>query len=145
MNTVQLVGRCGNEPRTYQKDDKIFKTSFSLATKESFKRRDGEWDESTQWHNVIVFSDASKRVGKGDLIAVEGRVEYRSYENRDGVKVYITEIVAKKINRLVNNNKAVSGEAVSKKRTVPVRPKATEDIPDDIPEEIDGPEADLPF
>ena len=96
MNTIHLIGRCGGDPeiKTFEWG-KVAK--FSLATSESYKNKQGEKITETDWHNLLfrgsVCDTLEKWVHKGDQIAVTGRVKYRSYENKDGVTVYVTEII----------------------------------------------------
>ncbi len=94
-NSVQLIGRLGNEPevRTFDSGKKM--ASFSLATNEIYYNNKGEKVEDTQWHNIVVWGKKTdiveKFLKKGSEIALEGKLINRSYESK-GVKKYITEI-----------------------------------------------------
>lgn len=94
-NSVQLIGRLGNEPevRTFDSGKKM--ASFSLATNETYHNNKGEKIEDTQWHNIVVWGKKADVVEtylkKGSEIALEGKLINRSYE-KDGIKKYITEI-----------------------------------------------------
>jgi single-strand DNA-binding protein len=70
---------------------------FSLATSEKHKDAKGNWVEETTWHNLVVWGkpvdSIEKYVNKGDRIMVEGKISNRSYESKDGVKKYVTEII----------------------------------------------------
>jgi single-strand DNA-binding protein len=90
MNKVILIGRIGKAPEKHTFDNGNVKTSFSLATTENYKDKSGEWKESTEWHNCVVYRDT--KLISGDLIAVEGKLKTRDYE-KDGVKHYLTEVV----------------------------------------------------
>jgi single-strand DNA-binding protein len=84
-----------NEVKVFDNGGKIAK--FSLATTESYKRKDGEKVENTSWHNVVIRSEplvniAQKYVGKGSSVCVKGKVYYRDYE-KEGEKRKLTEIV----------------------------------------------------
>jgi len=92
MNKVILVGRIGKDPETYTFKNGDKKVSFPLATSEKYKK-DGEWKETTEWHNVVLYRETKLR--KGDLIEVEGKITTRSWDSPDGGKRYITEIIAR--------------------------------------------------
>lgn len=94
-NSVQLIGRLGNDPEIKSFDSGKRVATFSLATNESYYNSEGEKIEDTQWHNIVVWG---KRVDvvenylkKGSEIALEGKLINRSYE-KDGDRKYITEI-----------------------------------------------------
>ena len=97
LNEVTLIGNVGKdvEVKIFDNGGKIAK--FSLATTESYKRKDGEKVENTAWHNVVIRSEplvniAQKYVGKGSSVCVKGKVYYREYE-KEGEKRKVTEIV----------------------------------------------------
>lgn len=103
MNKAILVGRVGRDPevRNVQSGGKV--ASFSLATSENWRDKDGEWQERTQWHNVVVWNEGTVKyvqnnVQKGDMIYVEGQIETRKWEDRDGNERYTTEIVLRPFN-----------------------------------------------
>lgn len=94
-NSVQLIGRLGNEPevRTFDSGKKM--ATFSLATNEKYTNSQGEKVEDTQWHNIVVWGKkvdvVESYLKKGSEIALEGKLINRSYE-KDGVTKYVTEI-----------------------------------------------------
>jgi len=99
LNKVILIGNIGKDPEVRQFDNGGKKISFSLATNESYKDKDGNWQEQTEWHNVIGWNLlAEKPVAKGDLVYVEGKIKSRDYKDKDGNTRYITEIVSERIN-----------------------------------------------
>ena len=97
INKVILVGNLGKDPevRAVGTDRKV--ASFSLATTESYKNKSGERVDQTEWHNVVFWgpiADVIERyLRKGSQIYVEGKIRTRSYDDKDGVKKYITEII----------------------------------------------------
>lgn len=95
-NTVTLIGYTGKEVETVNFDNGSLKASVSLATSDHYTNAKGEKIEETQWHTLVAFGKVAeifqKYVSKGKEIAVEGKLTYRSYDDRDGVKRYITEI-----------------------------------------------------
>ena len=100
-NKVQLIGNLGNNPEviTLESGKKLAK--FSIATNESYKNAQGEKVTDTQWHNVIAWNKTAeiveKYLSKGNEVAVEGKLTSRSYEDKEGVKKYITEIVVNEL------------------------------------------------
>lgn len=104
INKVTLIGNVGKDPEVKRFENSV-KASFSLATSKTFTPK-GEKDKVTQteWHNIIVWGKladiVANYVNKGQLLYVEGEINYRSYDDRDGNKKYITEINASVIQML---------------------------------------------
>ncbi|UCD61891.1 MAG: single-stranded DNA-binding protein [Flavobacteriaceae bacterium] len=101
-NKVQLIGNLGQDPEIVNLDNGSKLAKFSVATNEIYKNNKGEKVTDTQWHNVVAWGKTAEIVenylAKGNEVAVEGKLIYRSYENKEGEKRYITEI---KCNELV--------------------------------------------
>jgi single-strand DNA-binding protein len=97
-NRVQLIGNLGHDPETKTLENGKKLAKFSIATTESYKNNDGKKVEETTWHNVVVWNGladvASKYLKKGRQVAIEGRITYRTYEDKNKVTKYFTEIVA---------------------------------------------------
>ncbi|MDR6923576.1 MULTISPECIES: single-stranded DNA-binding protein [Chryseobacterium] len=95
-NKVTLIGYTGKEVEIVNFDNGTLKANVSLATNDHYTNAKGEKVEETQWHNLIAFGKTAeilqKYVSKGKEIAIEGKLTYRSYDDKDGVKRYITEI-----------------------------------------------------
>lgn len=105
VNKVILIGNLGKDPDvvSFPQDNSaegavVKKASFPLATTENRRNRDGERIEQTEWHNVVCWRTlaeiAEKILRKGTSIYVEGRLQTRSWEDKDGVKHRVTEVVA---------------------------------------------------
>jgi single-strand DNA-binding protein len=97
VNKVILLGRLGKDAETKFTPAGISKTSFSLATSRSWKDKEsGEFKETTDWHNVVIWraENLANYLLKGKQVYLEGRLESRSYEDQQGQKRYITEVVA---------------------------------------------------
>jgi len=99
VNKVTLIGRLGKDPvlKTFSNDNAI--AEFSLATDESYKNKEGQKVDQTEWHNIKIPTKrqaeiAEKYLKKGMLLYVEGRIRTRSYDDKDGNKRYVTEIIA---------------------------------------------------
>lgn len=97
INKVILIGHLGKDPDFRHLEGNVAVASFPLATVDVFNR-DGKRTEQTEWHNIVMWRGladiAVKLLGKGKLIAIEGKVRTRSFEDKDGNKKYATEIVA---------------------------------------------------
>lgn len=100
-NSVQLIGRLGIDPevKTFDNDQRMAR--MSIATSEKYKNGEGELVENTQWHNVIAWGRtaeiAEKYLGKGQEVAVRGKLQTRQYDDKDGNKRYVTEVVCNEL------------------------------------------------
>lgn len=96
-NRAQLIGHLGQDPelKTIESGKKVAR--FTLATDDSYKNSEGQKIKETTWHNIIAWNGladlSDKYLKKGSKVAVEGRIVYRTYEDKKGVTKYITEIV----------------------------------------------------
>ena len=97
INKVILIGNLGKDPITQDIGNGVKKATFSLATSESLLSRDGTKTEHTEWHNIILWRGladiAEKYLRKGQTVYIEGRLRSRQYDDKDGNKKYITEIL----------------------------------------------------
>lgn len=95
-NKVSLIGRLGAQPEVVTFDSGRTLARFSLATNESYKNKEGEWQESTQWHNITAWGKTADLIGKllnkGQEVVVEGKLVNNSYETKEGEKRYGTTI-----------------------------------------------------
>lgn len=91
-NKVNLVGRLGAQPEVVTFDSGKTLARFSLATNESYKNKEGEWVENTQWHNVTAWGKLAEKVvnnlEKGLEVMIEGKLVQNAYETKDGEKRY---------------------------------------------------------
>lgn len=98
VNKALIVGRLGQKPELKYTPSQTAVTNISIATTESYRDSSGNNQDTTEWHRVTVFGKTAEFVvnylDKGSLIYVDGRLQTRSWEDRDGVKKYTTEIVA---------------------------------------------------
>lgn len=98
VNKVLLIGNVGGQPtlKTFDNGGKI--VNFSLATNETYVNKQGEKVTNTQWHNISfnipkLAETIEKHVKKGDMLLVEGKINYREYTDKEGQKKYITEVI----------------------------------------------------
>ncbi len=117
VNKVILIGNLGKNPdvvafpqdRHDETSNLVKKASFPLATTEYRRNKDGERIEQTEWHNVVCWRSlaeiAEKILRKGTQVYVEGKLQTRSWEDKDGNKRYITEVVADNFTVISNRNR----------------------------------------
>lgn len=95
-NKVQLIGNVGNAPEVRNTESGKKLVRFSVATNESYRNAKGEKITETQWHNIVAWGKvadiAEQYLGKGSEVALEGKLMTRSYNDKEGVKKYFTEI-----------------------------------------------------
>ena len=98
INKVILVGNVGKDPEVRYVDTNVPVARFPFATSETYRSRDGERITTTEWHNIVLWRGLAevveKYVKKGSQLFIEGKIRTRSYDDRDGNKRYITEIIA---------------------------------------------------
>ncbi len=137
VNKVILVGHLGADPEMRYTGNGVPVANLRLATSESWKGKDGQKEERTEWHRVVVWSKLAELAGqyltKGRQIYVEGRLQTRSWDDKDGNKRYTTEVVANNIQFLGSRDGAGTGK----------------DMPPDLPPPPDmsgpGSDDDIPF
>jgi single-strand DNA-binding protein len=129
LNQVQLIGHLGKEPEIKIVSESSKVARFSLATSEKFTNKEGDKVERTQWHNIVIWGSlceiVEKFVHKGDLCYLNGKVEYRSFDDSEGVKKYITEIVCNHLLILKSNIERTS-ETVYKANNTKEEPEVEE-------------------
>lgn len=98
VNKVILIGRLGADPEVRYTQDGAMVTNFRLATSEQWTDRSGEKMQRTEWHRIVTFGKLAEICGnylsKGRLVYIDGRIQTRSWDDRDGNKRYTTEIIA---------------------------------------------------
>ena len=103
-NSVQLIGNLGRDVQITTFDSGNKKASFSLATTEVYKNQKGELVKNTQWHNIIAWGRnaelLAKALTKGSKVALQGMINYRTYEDKEGVTKSITEILVSEFMRI---------------------------------------------
>ena len=104
VNKVILLGHLGKDPDVKKLDSGKSVANFSLATSEVYKNKEGEKVTNTEWHNIVLWSPlaeiAESYLKKGSQLYIEGKISNRSYEDKDGVKKYISEVVGRDITLL---------------------------------------------
>ncbi len=101
LNKVSLIGNLGKDPDMQYLEGGIPVAKISLATTESYKDKSGTSHNQTEWHTVVLWRGlaelAHKYLVKGSLVFIEGKLKSRSFEDKEGVKRFVTEIVAEQL------------------------------------------------
>ena len=100
-NKVQLIGNLGNDPEIINLESGKTLAKFAIATNESYTNNKGEKITDTQWHNIIAWGKTAQIIEKyvthGKEVAIEGKLTSRSYDDKEGNKRYITEVVCSEL------------------------------------------------
>ncbi|HRH11704.1 MAG TPA: single-stranded DNA-binding protein [Bacteroidia bacterium] len=108
VNKVILIGNLGKDPEIKYFENNIAKVSFSLATTEYYKDKNGQKTEQTEWHNIVMWrglaENASKLLKKGSQIYLEGKIQSKQWIDKEGNKKNMTEILAENFTLLNSRN-----------------------------------------
>lgn len=145
LNKVMLIGNLGKDPEVRYTASGTAVVGFSLATSEKYKSKSGEWEEKTEWHNITLWGRLAEIAGeylaKGKTVYIEGRLQTRKWQDRDGKDRYTTEIVGEKMQMLSGK-----GEGGGGGRQGGGKPAASEDFGGTSYEEpVFNPDDDIPF
>lgn len=135
LNKVQLIGNLGKDPELKYTPSGVAVATFSIATSESWKDQEGNQQEKTEWHNIVAWRKLAEICGeylkKGKKVYIEGKLQTRNYE-KDGIKRYVTEIVADQLIMLDGGGGTGKGASVSSvSEAAPMVSEAPKD--DDLP------------
>jgi single-strand DNA-binding protein len=148
VNKVTLLGNLGSDPEVRSTNNGSRVATLALATSRKWKDGRGEMQEKTQWHRIICWNNpkgpqladiAEQYCRKGGKLYIEGEIEYRSWDDKDGVKRYTTEITCRELVLLGGD-----GEQAERK-PAPAKSNTKRDTFDDVPEALDAEDDDLPF
>ncbi|MBK9284610.1 MAG: single-stranded DNA-binding protein [Sphingobacteriaceae bacterium] len=113
INKVILLGFLGKDPELKYFENNVAKSTFSLATSEYYRDKNGQKIEQTEWHNIVMWrtvaENASKYLKKGSQIYLEGKIQTRVWNDKDGIRKNITEIVADSFTIIQNKTEDSSG------------------------------------
>jgi len=136
VNKAILIGNLGADPELRYTPSGAAVANFNIATTERWKDKDGQPQEKTEWHRIILWSRqaeiAKEYLHKGSSVYIEGRIQNRNYEDKDGIKRYVTEIVGQRMQLLGSRGAAASEGGPS-------------EAPPPPPENLGGEDDDLPF
>jgi single-strand DNA-binding protein len=134
VNKVILVGRLGADPEIRFTPDGTMVANLRLATDESYKSKDGEKVQKTEWHRIVTFRKLAEicqsYLSKGKQIYIEGRLQTRTWEDKDGIKRSTTEIIASNMRMLDGKGQGKSQDAWNEQPSPDIADHATDD---DVP------------
>jgi single-strand DNA-binding protein len=141
INKVILVGNLGKDPEVRHLEGGAVVAKFPLATSESYKTKDGQRIDQTEWHNIVMWrglaESAEKYLRKGSLVYVEGKIRTRSWDDKEGNKRYSTEIIADTMTMLSSKRTEESQQGSSEQKPNTSEENQSVDTPnpsgDDLP------------
>ncbi|MDH4045777.1 MAG: single-stranded DNA-binding protein [Gemmatimonadota bacterium] len=156
LNKVTLIGNLGADPEVRSTGGGARVATLSVATSRQWSSQSGERQEKTEWHRVVLWNTkfsqladlAEKYLKKGDKVYIEGRIEYRTWEDREGKTRYTTEINAREMIMLSGRSGGGGDDSPEPSRSRAAKPATGEgksESFDDFPEALDEEEDDLPF
>ena len=129
VNKVVLVGHLGGDPETRFTPSGTAVANFNIATNESWKDANGELQDKTEWHRCVMFGKTAELAGellkKGQLVYMEGKLQTRNWEDKDGIKRYTTEVVCDMFTML--------GRKIDTENSQQAAPTSNSDEEDDLP------------
>lgn len=133
INKVTLVGNCGQEPEIKPLSTGTTVATMSVATSDSYKDKDGQWQQNTEWHKVVVWGKMAEnlKVSKGDVVYVEGKIVNRKYQDKNGENRVSPEVVASYVRIIEKRDK--SGTAPTNSYSEPEMFAPSGSFDDDIP------------
>lgn len=146
LNKAMIIGRLGQDPDVRYTQSNTAVANMSIATSERYKDKSGEWKENTEWHRVVAWGRTAEicqeYLKKGSQVYIEGPIQTRQWEDKEGQTKYTTEIKALKMTML-DSKGSNNGGGASK----PAKSKASEPVSSnvDLDENFDDIDDDLPF
>ena len=129
VNKVVLVGHLGGDPETRFTPSGAAVANFNIATNESWKDANGDLQDKTEWHRCVMFGKTAELAGellkKGQLVYMEGKLQTRNWEDKDGIKRYTTEVVCDMFTML--------GRKIDTENSQQAAPTSNSDEEDDLP------------
>ena len=154
LNKVQLIGNLGADPEIRSTANGTKVATLSIATSRQWTGQSGERQEKTEWHRVVLWNNnrgsgladvAERFLKKGAPVYVEGRIEYRTWEDREGKTRYTTEIVGRELIMLSGRSDAEVGRQPARAAAGSSGSVPDADSYKDFPEALDEEDDDLPF
>ena len=154
LNKVTLIGNLGSDPEVRSTNNGSKVATLSVATSNQWKDKSGEKQEKTEWHRVVLWNSQYRKLAdvaeqyckKGDKVYVEGSIEYRSWQDREGQTRYTTEIKANEV--ILLGGRGGASEGAPSRASAPAKSASAggkEESFADFPDALDGEDDDLPF
>lgn len=148
VNKVILVGRLGGDPDVRYAANGTAVAKFSLATNERVPAGEGNWEDRTEWHRIVVFGKLAETCGnylsKGRLVFIEGSIRTQQWEDAQGVKRYTTEIVARDM-QMLSGGESQQGQASGQGRSAGAQERGGRSRTEELPPNPGTGEDDIPF
>ncbi|NOT37464.1 MAG: single-stranded DNA-binding protein [Saprospiraceae bacterium] len=96
LNRVMLIGNLGKDPELRSTEGGTLRANFSIATNENYKDKNGNWQKSTEWHDIVLWrtqAEKAKNLRKGMLVYLEGKLTHRKWQDKEGKDHYVSEVV----------------------------------------------------
>jgi len=133
INKAIIIGNLGSDPEVRSTQSGTAVANFNVATTEKWKGQDGQMQEQTEWHRIVAFARLAEICGeylsKGSKVYVEGRIQTRSWNDKDGNKRYTTEIVAREMKMLDPKGGSSSAAGNYAEEPPPPEPRMGDDVP----------------
>lgn len=145
LNKAMIIGRLGRDPEVRYTQSNTAVATLSVATSERYKDKQGEWKENTEWHRVVAWGRLAEicqeYLKKGSQVYIEGPIQTRQWEDKEGQTRYTTEIKALTMTMLDSKGSSDGGE------NVPSQPDSSQPVSSnvDLSEDFDDMDDDLPF
>ncbi len=140
VNKAILIGNLGRDPELTYTPNGAACAKFSIATTEKYRDKNEEWQERTVWHNIVAWGRtaeiAKEYLSKGSPVYIEGRIDNRSYDDKDGNRRYISEVVVQRLQLLGGRRSDSSGGTTDFDQSAPQG---------DFPSDSGSQDDDLPF
>jgi single-strand DNA-binding protein len=137
VNKVILIGNLGADPELRYTPSGAAVANFNMATTEKWKDKEGQLQEKTEWHRIILWARqaeiAKEYLRKGSSVYIEGRLQNRNYEDKDGIKRYVTEIIGQRMQLLGGRGGGAPSESSGGPSEPPPPPGNLENEDDDLP------------
>lgn len=147
LNRVILIGHLGQDPKLSYTQSGQAVANLRMATSERFKDKDGQWTDRTEWHSVVVWGKPAEFCGqylaKGALVAVEGKLQTRKWQDKDGQDRYSTEVVAQSVQGLSKSERGQGSQSQGRDASAPTQ-YSDDDLGPAFPAESKGMD-DVPF
>jgi len=137
INKVILVGNLGKDPEVRHLENGAAVANFPVATTESYKDKNGNRQEQTEWHNIVLWRGlaqvAEQYLKKGSQVYIEGKIRSRSWQDKEGNTRYTTEIVGDNMTMLGSRGENSASKTAENSKTAPADHNQEEDSKDDLP------------
>ncbi|MBW6474476.1 MAG: single-stranded DNA-binding protein [Anaerolineaceae bacterium] len=150
VNKIMLVGHLGQDPEKHTTPSGVSVTTFSLATNERFKDRDGQQQEKTEWHNIVAWNKladiCAEYLHKGSQVYIEGKIQTRKWQDQSGQDRYTTEIIAGQLQMLggkPDRGQPSKQPPAARKDSWSAQPNKDDSFPDDFNSTVI--DDDIPF